>query len=63
MGKEKNHAKYTKKGSSLCVIKWGGAEEAQQRAIPWKRSKFVGYPDLNQFRDTVTVQFVEQQRG
>ena len=63
MGKEKNHAKYTKKGSSLCVIKWGGTEEAQQRAIPWKRSKFVGYPDLNQFRDTVTVQFVEQQRG
>lgn len=55
MGQEQQHVKYIDR-TGLAVIQWGQGEQAKLRKkVP---CKFVGYPQLNNWNGTVSVQFV-----
>lgn len=57
MGQEEQHVKYHDE-SGLDVIQWNKGEQAKARKTPPK--KFVGFPGLNVFRGTTTVQFIAE---
>lgn len=57
MGAEEQHVRYQDK-SGLQIIQWNKGEQAKARKVPPK--KFVGYPGLNVFRGTTTVQFIAE---
>ncbi|WP_289026377.1 single-stranded-DNA-specific exonuclease RecJ [uncultured Flavonifractor sp.] len=57
MGQEEQHVKYHD-ASGLDIIQWNKGEQARARKAPPK--KFVGYPGLNVFRGTTTIQFVAE---
>lgn len=57
MGQEEQHVKYHDE-SGLDVIQWNKGEQAKTRKTPPK--KFVGFPGLNVFRGTTTVQFIAE---
>lgn len=55
MGQEQQHVKYIDR-TGLAVIQWGRGEQAKlKKKVP---CKFVGYPQLNSWNGTVSVQFV-----
>lgn len=55
MGQEQQHVKYIDR-TGLAVIQWGQGEQVKLRKkVP---CKFVGYPQLNSWNGTVSVQFV-----
>ena len=57
MGKEQQHVKYLT-ASGLQVIQWGQGDAARNRSgFP---RKFVGFPSLNVWRNTASVQFICQ---
>lgn len=55
MGTEEQHVKY-QDVTGISVIQWGAGEKAKARVAPPR--KFVGYPSLNHWRDTTSVQFI-----
>lgn len=57
MGAEEQHVKYHDE-SGLDIIQWNKGEQARARKAPPR--KFVGFPGLNIFRGTTTIQFVAE---
>lgn len=57
MGQEMQHVKYLDRKHGISVIWWNAGEEVRKRGSKL-RNKFIGYPELNFFNDSVTVQFV-----
>jgi len=55
MGSEQQHVKYID-DTGLSIIRWNGGESAKARPAPPR--KFVGYPSLNSWNGTVSVQFI-----
>ncbi|MEG2000040.1 MAG: single-stranded-DNA-specific exonuclease RecJ [Evtepia sp.] len=56
MGTEKQHVKYLVRDANLSIIEWNGAQQERLRKKP--RHKFVGFPQVNEWRANVSVQFV-----
>lgn len=54
MGQEKNHVKLA--GDGISLIMWQGAERYKQMGEPLS-VKAIGFPELNVFRNTVSLQF------
>lgn len=58
MGAEQQHVKYLDR-SGISIIRWGKGSEVRKN--PRLPQKFVGYPQLNNFRGNVQVQFISEQ--
>lgn len=61
VGQDQCHVKYMDRTNGITIIHWHGGEAARQNGSK-KKTKFVGYPELNYFRDQVSVQFIDEDR-
>lgn len=58
-GENDKHVRYIVKNNNLAVIEWGGGStERARQARGVKRSKVVGSMNLNEFRGSITPQFI-----
>lgn len=55
MGAEKQHVKYLDE-TGLSIVQWNHGEEARARSRPPR--KFVGHPQLNDWKGNISVQFI-----
>ena len=62
MGEDDKHVKYTDSSSGIPIIVWSGGEKAKDKMNANKPlpKKFIGFPQLNNFRGNVSVQFIAE---
>ena len=62
MGEDDKHVKYTDSSSGIPIIVWSGGEKAKDKMNANKPlpKKFIGFPQLNNFRGDVSVQFIAE---